>query len=106
VARAGLDEVARARTPGPRGSDDELGEVLCREGLVSREQLQQVSLDRAIEDLERLNGWLDGTFHFHPSEAPGGPSPRGAPIVSKFDLRRLVLEMSRRAEARPAAAPR
>ena len=98
VARTSVDE---AQTPGPRAAEDELGEALCRDGLLSREQLQQVLLDRAIDEVERLNGWSDGTFHFHPGESSGG-----TPIASKFDLRRLVLEMLRRAEARPVAVPR
>jgi tetratricopeptide (TPR) repeat protein len=101
VARASVEEATKAGPPGPSAADDELGEALCRDGLLSREQLQQVLLDRAIDDVERLNGWTDGTFHFHPSESPGG-----VPIASKFDLRRLVLEMQRRAEARPVAVPR
>jgi len=103
VPRASVDAVTKARTPGApgtRAADDELGEALCRDGLLSREQLQQVSLDRAIDEVERLNGWTDGTFEFHPSEPPGG-----IPLASKFDLRRLVLEMQRRADARPAAGP-
>jgi hypothetical protein len=103
VTRAGLDGIARARTDRPTAPEDELGEALCRDGLVSREQLQQVLLDRAIAEIERLNGWTDGTFCFHPSEVPAG-----RPLVSKFDLRRLVLEMLRGAgaEARPAIARR
>jgi len=104
VPRASVDAITKAGTPGAPGSraaDDELGEALCRDGLLAREQLQQVSLDRAIDELERLNGWADGTFQFHPSDPLGG-----IPLASKFDLRRLVLEMQRRAEARPAAVPR
>jgi len=101
VARAIVDEITKARAPGPGAADDELGETLWRDGLLSREQLQQVLLDRAIDEVERLNGWVDGAFQFHPG-APTG----GIPIASKFDLRRLVLEMLRRAEARPVAVPR
>jgi len=101
VTRAGLEQFAKGRTSGPTGPDDELGEALCRDGLLSREQLQQVLLDRAIVEIERLNGWTDGTFCFHPSEVSGG-----SPLVSKFDLRRLVLEMLRGADARPALGRR
>jgi tetratricopeptide (TPR) repeat protein len=101
VNRAALDAHWMASQSEQPGSDDDLGEALCRAGLLVPEQLHQLFLDRAIAGVEELYEWKEGTFSFHPGDENQSRQST-SPFV--FDLQRLVLEMLRRADERGAGS--
>lgn len=101
VTRAALEDLGKRRPVGALVTDEALVESICQEGLLARELAHQILLDRAIGALEQLNGWSEGTFGFHPGEAARLPT-----LASRFDLRRLVLDLLGRVEMRPEQDPR
>ncbi len=75
-----------------------LGELLVREGLVARTDLDEVLELQAAEDLFALFTWQHGTFEFFRSERADALTPPAFQGCPEYEINSLLLEVARRAD--------
>lgn len=100
LVRAGLvdAEVVHHALIQQKKTGQTLGQVLVEQGHIAQEEVDSLASYQAAEDLYSLFAWPHGTFEFYKGPPRDPEIRRLLPVVSRFEINGVLLEVARRSD--------